>query len=253
MNEMSDSRHTDYSERDWFKQADGTDLVWRYIDFSQYVNLLTTDRTWFSRVDQFDDPHEGMPSAKTHRESSEDEDTLTQKFEDIQQWVYASCWHRNPVQSDGMWKLYLSSDTGVAIQSTVDELRTAFTTDHDLFFARVNYIDWDNDVIPLSPVIAPSLHKRKSFQHEREFRVVLRHEEWKPEPYHPYGKPITGTGLPITTSLDDLIQKVYTAPKADEWFHSTVEKITEEYVDAPVIKSDLYHDVSSREGSPPAN
>lgn len=250
---MSDSRHADYSERDWFKQADGTDTVWRYLDFSQYVNLLTTGKTWFSRVDQFDDPQEGMPSAKTLGKSGGNNDILTQNFKDIQQWIYANCWHRNPVQSDGMWKLYLSSDTGVAIQSTVDDLRTAFTTDHDLFFARVNYVDWDNEEVPLSPVIAPSLHKRKCFQHEREFRVVLRHEKWKPEPYHPYAKPITDAGLPVTTSLDKLIGKVYTAPKADKWFHSTVEEVTKEYVNAPVLRSDLYEDVRSGVESPLSN
>jgi len=248
-----DERHTDYSDKDWFKQADDTDTVWRYIDFSQYVNLLTTGETWFSRVDQFDDPHEGMPSAKTLEVSSEESDILTQKFEDIQQWVYASCWHRNPVQSDGMWKLYLSSDTGVAIQSTVGDLRSAFTTDHDLFCARVNYIDWDDVVVPLSSVIAPSLHKRRCFKHEREFRIILRHKKWRSEPYHPYEKPITDAGLPISTSLDTLIKKVYTAPKADKWFHKTVEKITEEHTNAPVLRSDLYEDVGSGRGRPLSN
>lgn len=250
---MSDSQHTDYSGKDWFKQADGTDTVWRYIDFSQYINLLTTGETWFSRVDQFDDPYEGMPSAKTLSDSGGSNDILKQKFEDIQQWVYASCWHRNPVQSDGMWKLYLSGDAGVAIQSTVNNLRDAFRTNHDLFFARVNYIDWDDDPVPLNPVIAPSLHKRESFRHEREFRVVLRHKLWRTEPYHPYGRPITDAGLPVTTSLDNLIERVYTAPKADSWFHETVEEITKEYIDVPVMRSDLYEDVRSGRDRPLSN
>lgn len=250
---MGDSQHTDYSDKNWFKQVDGTDTVWRYIDFSQYINLLTTGETWFSRVDQFDDPYEGMPSTKTLSASGGSNDILKQRFEDIQQWVYASCWHRNPVQSDGMWKLYLNGDAGVAIQSTVNNLRDAFTTDHDLFFARVNYIDWDNDPVPFDPVIAPSLHKRESFRHEREFRVVLRHKLWKPERYHPYERPITDAGLPVTTSLDNLIERVYTAPKADSWFHETVEEITEEYIDVPVMRSDLYEDVRSGRDRPLSN
>ena len=46
-----------------------------------------------------------------------------------------------------MWRLYLRSDKGIAIQSTVERLQGAFETqpDHRIFFGEVRYLDYEQD------------------------------------------------------------------------------------------------------------
>jgi hypothetical protein len=234
-------------ENTWFKKPEDTDTVWRYIDLSQFMSIISgEDNTiWFTRVDNFKDPYEGMPSEKDFSEEGEslgsDRGVLVEQFQDKQEWIYANCWHRNIGQSDMMWSSYLSSHEGVAIKSTVGSLKSATQTSHDLFFANVNYIDWEKERVPSEPVIAPSLHKRECFRHENEMRMILRHEDWRSEPYHPYEKPLTEEkGIPVSVNLDELVDEVYTSPRAKGWFHKTIEEFTSQHISAPVSKSNIY-------------
>jgi len=44
-----------------------------------------------------------------------------------------NCWHMNDHESAAMWKLYLKSDEGIAIQSTYRKLKDAITDDDEIF------------------------------------------------------------------------------------------------------------------------
>lgn len=239
---MSDEK--DITEYEWFNSPSDSDTVWRYMDFSQYVSLLTSEdnELWFSRVDKFDDPYEGMPTEKQLTNGrGNDRRIMIERYKGNLEKVYANCWYNGEGQSDAMWKLYPNSDEGVAIKTTVGNLKSALQTNHDLFFANIEYIDWEDDSVPLQPLIAPSLHKRDAFKHEQEMRVVLRHETWEDLYGHPYGQSITPSGVPVQSDLNELIEEVYTGPKASDWFHETVERLTDDHVSKPVKSSNLYN------------
>src|SRR5207248_1539762 len=85
-----------------------------------------------------------------------------------------NCWHLNDHESAAMWKLYLKSDDGVAIQSTYRNLRDCFNlTEERIFLGLVRYVDYERDVIPEGTMFTPFIHKRKSFQHENEVRALI--------------------------------------------------------------------------------
>ena len=98
---------------------------------------------------------------------------------------YISCWHENPHQSAAMWKLYLKSDEGVAIRTTFGRIKSAFAkTKEGVWAAQVKYIDYEKDRFGNNDFIAMVTHKRKSFEHEPEVRLIwhglLRHHHERP-------------------------------------------------------------------------
>ena len=75
------------------------------------------------------------------------------------------------------------------------------------------------------------LSKRRSFEHEREYRVVIALEEEEKE----------NIGVLISVLLDKLIEKVVVSPTAPKWVSELVRREVKVYeLDIPVAQSDLY-------------
>jgi hypothetical protein len=107
--------------------------IWRYLDFTKLVSLIDSRSLFFSRLDTFDDPFEGsytkinvvarsiVPSGipdefkENYLKMNEGRSGFNRNWP---KFNFASCWHMNEHESAAMWKLYLKSDEGIAIQST---------------------------------------------------------------------------------------------------------------------------------------
>jgi hypothetical protein len=84
-------------------------------------------------------------------------------------------WHINEYESAAMWKLYLESDEGIAIQSTLGRLNKSLKdTKETIFIGKIKYIDYEKESIPESNQYYPFLYKRKSFEYEKELRLFLK-------------------------------------------------------------------------------
>src|SRR5262245_10504610 len=74
-----------------------------------------------------------------------------------------------------MWKLYLSSSEGGAIRSTFKRLKGCLVgSSQNVDIAKVKYVDYQTACVKTAPMdmLALSMHKRMSFEHERELRAV---------------------------------------------------------------------------------
>lgn len=79
----------------------------------------------------------------------------------------------------------------------------------------------------------PFVHKRKSFEHENEIRVVHSRGSWGEDKTPPNGiwKPV---------SLEQLISRIYISPNSDQWFKELVERTTKRYgLEKVVQQSDI--------------
>lgn len=48
--------------RGFYEPTKKASLIWRYIDFTKFVDLVDSSQLYFSRLDKFEDPFEGtMP------------------------------------------------------------------------------------------------------------------------------------------------------------------------------------------------
>jgi hypothetical protein len=230
-----------------FEQPKDNTKIWRYMDFTKFVSLLDREALFFVRSDKLLDPYEGFyPKANDDCFGSAN---ATQKFSEAnRKETYINCWHMNDHESAAMWKVFLKSDEGIAIQSTFARLREGFNYSFpDVFAGVVRYIDHDTDSIPTSyPKIetgriiddsdssinafAPFLYKRKSFEYEQELRIIFGDLKPQKEPVY------------VKVNLDKLIESIYVAPAAEPWFPELVDSIVKKYkLELNVVQSKLYN------------
>jgi hypothetical protein len=232
-------------------------VLWRYMDFTKFVALLEARALWFTQTKSFEDKYEGVfPKPVLDKDIQEvaksgaPEEILT-LLRGFRNWAigasrestYVSCWHKNDHQSAAMWKLYLKSDEGVAVRTTFRGMKAAFAKSAERVHATVvKYIDYTTDQFDADPFVVIS-HKRKSFQHEQEVRLIWRADvgdgltcslTWGGIKFE--GPP----GRPIPISLPDLIEEVLVAPSAPPWFHTLVATMVKRYgLDCPVSLNDF--------------
>ena len=78
-------------------------------------------------------------------------------------------------ESDAMWRLYCGSGECLAISSTIGRLMKAVAAaPQRVFLAEVKDIDYAGVAfLPTDSELQPFVHKRISFQHERELRAIV--------------------------------------------------------------------------------
>ena len=228
--------------------------IWRYLDFTKLISLLDSRRLYFTRCDKFDDPFEGSwpkPNVEARKFVPEDlpEEGQVKYLEAMNRmgninknwprYMAVNCWHANEHESAAMWKLYLKSDEGIAIQSTYNRYKKSIIDDEKVFIGQVRYINYEKDGIDASNILGPFVHKRKSFEHEKEIRGLV--SKW----------PISGEsldftietidhGLQIKVYIETLIERIHVAPNAPRWFTSLVDNASKRYgYNFEIIQSQL--------------
>jgi hypothetical protein len=132
----------------------------------------------FASVGLLDAPDEYLePMVQHHRN----------KINTYREWTYINSWHMNERESAAMWSLYARTNEAVAIQSTYARLRDCLPSNvyagevsseefpgerldepTQIYVGEVRYIDYETEPIPEANVFWPFIHKRRSFEHERE-------------------------------------------------------------------------------------
>lgn len=202
--------------------------IWRYLDVSKFIDLIINESLYFPRTDKFDDIFEGsLPSPSVlARKNQLEEISPNGNIHDSKFWnkigieskkKYAiSCWQMNDFESAAMWKIYLKTNEGVAIQSTYQKLNLCLNKlDKPVYIGIVNYIDYDNDLIDWGNRMVPFFYKRKSFYHEQELRALIRWADYN----------LDNGGIKIPIDLSLLIENIYVSPTAPKWFHQLVKDI----------------------------
>jgi len=247
------------------KPEDENAKIWRYMDFTKFVSLLDKQALFFCRADKLGDPFEGSYTQENierrsvrYKQRLDSLPTQLQPFRDVierdqrdhseflkmlRKHVYVNCWHKNDYESAAMWRLYLNSNEGIAIQSTFNRLRQCFKEKMpDTYIGMVQYIDYKNDTISEQNLFYPYLYKRKSFEHEQELRAVIININFMQTREGPLdiSEPAFEDGTNVSVDLDLLIDKIYLAPASPEWLLDLVKSITNKYgLDNKVFQSDL--------------
>ncbi|MFO7559237.1 MAG: hypothetical protein R6X10_10445 [Desulfobacterales bacterium] len=223
-----------YTAHPTFIQPENEDIkVWRYMDFTKFVSLIESQRLYFTRADRFKDPFEGSwPKVNVamreivpegippdgHDAYLKATRDLGGHFKNSRRFMAINCWCMNEYESAAMWKLYLKSDEGIAIQSTYAKLKQSLIDDERIYLGKVKYIDYDKEYIGGGNVLNPFVHKRKSFEHEQEIRVIV--SKWPTR---------IEKSLQIKVDIETLIERIYVAPSASDWFADLVEAVISRY------------------------
>ena len=197
------------------------------MDFTKYVSLLESSALYFSRLDQLGDNFEGSITVATKKSLDSPDVALrddlraamqsqtTSLRHTIREGTYVNCWHMSEHESAAMWRLYSKTEEAISVQTSYGKLVDALS--NELLVGLVNYIDYDNEIIPSNNMLWPVMHKRLSFQHECEVRAVFGIDVADDSPL----------GKSVSVDLAALVENVYVSPESPDWFYQLVCDLTE--------------------------
>jgi len=230
--------------------------VWRYLDLAKFIWMLENQKLYLSRLDLLNDPHEGsIPKLQATQYYNEtfshsyamEIESLVKRYggvlteENLQELMpqfikhvqqsklqkkesrknfYVNCWHLNDFESEAMWRLYCPNGNGVAIQTSYKKLAEFTMHDPELYIGNVTYLDYESNGFPMDNVFYSVMHKRLSFAHENEIRLVKLKipDNW--------GTPIefSAQGIPFDLPYS-IIDAIYVDPYAPEYYYDAVRAI----------------------------
>lgn len=258
----------------------GNDVLWRYMDFTQYVSIIENERLHFSRPDQFNDKFEGtLPDTNVNQrrdwareiqlaeelrdridditeefqlDGDNKEELIDAYFERINQNMLRqtalNCWHKEPREKAAMWNIYGSSEYGVAVQTTFNDLldsvevlspsHSDMNSDGDIneyLVGEVEYIDYRIESIP-DTFVHPYFYKRDSFSNENEVRIAhVKIEEQN----------VGENGEYVDVGVESLVNEVRLEPSSPDWFEDLVRRITDSLgYDISINRSELEREPS---------
>jgi hypothetical protein len=242
------------NERPMLYPPDET-VIWRYMNLAKFVSLLGTSGLWFPRADQLGDPFEGSRSpalSRIHPDVHPHLDSMAAIATAMLPLHFVSCWSISRVESAALWDIYSGRNAGIAIRSTVGDLKAALASEPSeewVTVAAVRYVDFQDGYVPVSMVTERLFYKRSSFAHERELRAVMKPMDWLTKQ--------TGmaqldrstlerrlpTGWPVPVDLRPLVRAIHVSPLSPAWFLDVIQSLVERYgLDVEVERSDLDRD-----------
>lgn len=219
---------------------DPNTIVWKYLDLSKFVDLLLYKKLFMSRSDKFEDQYEGTfsePTFEEIRKLSENNPDFLDYYKTHRKNVVISSWHSNEYESFAMWQIFTQKSEGLAIQSTIGRLQKALALEknYEQFVGEVNYIDYKKEYIPFDNTFFPFLFKRKSFQYEREIRIISDLTSYEL---------MIDNGVKIDVDISQLIEKIYIHPKSENWYKNLVIELVHRLgFDFTIEKSDLESEI----------
>lgn len=247
------------------------DVIWRYINLEKFESLLNERSLFFCRANRFSDPFEGsVPKREADYriedlkrvckfygedfnldEAKKNDEAFSKMHKKIKGNTVINCWHINEFESDGMWQLYLKSNEGVSIKSSIKRIILALEkTPENLYMSKVRYIDYEEDLWN-HPVdfpdmhysfLTPFVHKRIEYKHETELRLFYEIPDVKDDDLF-WTRQDFEKGIMISVDLDILIEEIVLPPTADDHIENKIKAILNEYgLEKRIRKSKLSAD-----------
>ena len=226
-----------YKEHPNFEPPEDDAVLWRYMDFTKFVSLLETQSLFFASADKLGDPFEGAYSKVNvalrpmlyEGKIPESALRLWAAFaKETRRFTKISCWHEADHESAAMWRLYSREHDGIAIKTDFKSLNQSFTCSDSIFIGKVKYVDYDRTFIPEGSTFFPYLHKRQSFEHEREVRAITQNLPVRDGKID-LSQEVSVIGAYYTVNISLLIKEVIVAPYADDWFVKLVQLVAARY------------------------
>ena len=204
-------------------------ILWRYMSFEKFVDILATGSLFFTRADKYDDKFEGyIPKSATLPHKPEVKPIVNRIDSNLRQYIMCNCWHKGKEESMAMWDKYHLRSSGIAIKTNMGNLKNSLPDKPNVFIGKIKYIENHNQIdIPIDDVENflhyPYFYKRKPFEYEHEVRVIIDIASISRDVSYEFGKP-------LDINVQALIgenSEVIVSPHADEWIAGTLEKIVE--------------------------
>ncbi len=257
-----------YIEHPAFNPPPNETVLWRYSDITKFLSLLDTGRLWFASVNTLDDPFEGSNSAAdaespayrwagelegldpNERKMREAMGLRPRTHQEIERDVHGTwsrltmvnCWCMSPEESDALWRVYSSPQTGIAIKTSFEAFKKSLTCSEEVSMGVVQYINYHIENIPQNNAFHRYLRKRLAFKHEHEVRAIHLHVPGRINPdthqYDPDPAVQNLLGKYLQVDVPTLVSEAVVAPFAPDWFLDMTKSIVSKYgFKFPVVRS----------------
>jgi hypothetical protein len=220
--------------------VEGEAIIWRYMNFVKFISILETGSLFFARADKLGDPFEGslFKNSFVRVHSVDQNDFVTDQVSTLaaldanqraaivwarRKWVtstFVNCWYARDDDSDAMWRIYASiNSVGIAVRTTVGDLKRSLQPDRQVFIGRVRYTDYEGELgDAMQNALLNVIVKRRCFEHESEVRAMTFSVQDPPE-----------HGIQVPVDLRGLIREVVIAPQSQSWFAELVDALVRRY------------------------
>jgi hypothetical protein len=190
-----------------YPRLDKDQILWRYIDLHKLIDLLSNRRITFTRLDNFNDPNEGVSynliaqryevqKSKITNETLirllpdheikriDTKKLIEEKIISRRQCQYVNCWIKSNRESIAMWNLYSNKDS-IALKINAKILIGYFRSvikkvsnlepKAELICGSVRYFELN----PFNPFAKPKLpyysafKKELAYDYEKEYRFLI--------------------------------------------------------------------------------
>lgn len=217
--------------------------VWRYLDLAKAISFLQSGELYFRRADLFQDAHEGTitkPLAEAWAriaarvKAPQIEEVMSIGRKCARKTIFINCWHANPSESEAMWQLYCPNNQGIAIQTNYTKLMKWSLDVPQSFIGAVQYLDYQTEKFAKGDYLQAFIHKRRSFAHENEVRIVhSQHEKLRDHDAQSFDElleiekklsdqPI-GVGFAFPT--EQIIEAIFVNPYAPNWYFNMFREV----------------------------
>jgi hypothetical protein len=228
--------------------ADDT-VLWRYMDFAKFIQMIGTEALWFLRVDQFEDPLEAtltdaeMASIHSlYQGASGLLRTNAKEYSNIPEWMrkttFINCWRAGNWEFLAMWDLYGKGNGILAVKSSIGILKGELSaTKVPIRIAQIGYVDWDSEAALSHHPLQLCARKEKSYEHEAEVRAIIWRQDNENGVDELTDKITHVMRIPI--NIRKLITEVVVGPREKPWVAALVKDVMKRYgLQQPVKVSD---------------
>lgn len=224
------------------------------MSLGRYLDILSTSQIFFCRIDRLIDRYEGYVNQHTIKlidqefgefENAEEMRTrLKWLLGETKKNAFISCWHMNYRESDRMWKEYCANGEGIAIKSKLSNLLSGIAPSEKgpMHIRPIKYADKVEEEMDLSNFLELLNYKQASYKFENELRVLLFYLDGAEDPDDENSILIKAPeyGHKVQVHLDTLIDEIYVAPNASDWFYDLIADLTHKTgINKPVLRSSL--------------
>ncbi|RKU27946.1 hypothetical protein C6497_10200 [Candidatus Poribacteria bacterium] len=253
-----------YKELPGITTPNDDDILWRYMSFEKFVNMLDTKTLFFTRAYKYEDPFEGylprwvqevyIDSFKDHPILSYSVDCAKKIDEIRHKYVMCNCWHQNEEESMAMWQQYRISNTGIAIKTTMERLKNSLKDNIEVFIGEIEYLQrstyanryvhkYQESKSDEKWLYLPYFHKRTCYKYENEVRLIMDADQIIEHVFNNTSvedilnnifikenlPDIDNKGRTYNVDVNTLIAEIVISPYAEKWIKSTVQSVVHQY------------------------
>lgn len=207
-------------------------VLFKYMDFTKFMYIMEKKKLFFCNANKFEDKYEGSLVEGFYHNWSESQmiihKELNKMFGNMNK-SYISCWNKGHNESYALWKIYSNPYSGVAIKTTVGNLKEALKNSQIKIY-NVNYINSFKDInekveLPvhldfneiddinlINAKYVKEVYKLKAYNYEEEVRAI-------------YIDSSDEVGKYFDIDLEKLLNEIYISPYAPDWFEDLVRTV----------------------------